>query len=129
MPWILLFVWVLNLWIMFAWPFDKVMSGVYWASLPEQLTGICADWVLVVTMLYLWLASSDRRPAFIRTHESQELNVSCNTLLQQVNFNSCSTTRPIPCPRGGTMMHAEHLLCMYVVLGLLIWRLIQVKLC
>eukprot|EP00775_Hariotina_reticulata_P002461 gene2460-2764_t len=73
-PRILLFVWVLDLWIMFVPSLDGVLSGVFWAALPEQLTGICADWVLVLTMLYLTLASREKPPAFVNTAENPKLH-------------------------------------------------------
>lgn len=54
LAWVLAAEWLLNVYIMFVGSLDGVLSGVFWAGFPEQLTGICADWTLIVVFIILY---------------------------------------------------------------------------
>ena len=53
LKWTLLWVWLLNNYILFIGDIGP-RTGLFWAGLVEQLTGICCDHVLFWVSLYLW---------------------------------------------------------------------------
>eukprot|EP00877_Chromochloris_zofingiensis_P001693 jgi/Chrzof1/11524/UNPLg00458.t1 len=78
LPWILAIVWLLDVYIIFVGSLDGVLSGIFWAGFPEQLTGICADWTLI--FVFIWLYISESLPPMKELYKWGMFGAMCHML-------------------------------------------------